>query len=459
MRARRLPALLLTATAALMAGPVVTSASAYTPRACSARFVPQELIVKYEAGTPKAEQAAVRRETGTRRAEGLPGGSQRLQIVDGETVGETAAELRREPGVEYAVPNYNARASALVPNDPGQSGRPGGWAATQWNFAGAFSVNAPDAWEIAARAGAPGGRGAVVAVIDTGIAYQTRGRYRRAPDFAGTRFRRGYDFVDRDAYANDANGHGTHVAGTIAEATNNGRAVTGLAYGASVIPLRVLDECGVGNTAGISRAIRFAADRGADVINLSLEFEPEVRAAQIPDVLAAVRYASRRGALLVAASGNDDDGNGVVAYPARGARVVSVGATTDNGCQAYYSNSGAGLDVAAPGGGPDAAGDGSEWDRSHCNPIDEGRFIYQQTFSRSLRSFGLPRDFEGTSMATPHVAATAALLIAVERRRGNQLTPEQVEARIKATARDLGPPGPDSRYGAGLIDAAAALQR
>src|SRR5205807_9406974 len=135
-----------------------------------------------------------------------------------------------------------------------------------------------------------GGRGAVVAVLDTGVAYRTWHRYRRSPDFAGTRFSAPYDFVAGNRYPLDRNGHGTFVTGTIAEATNNGFGLTGLAYGASIMPVRILGADGTGDAGTISRGIRYAATHGAKVINLSLEFSIDVTASDIPELISAVRF-------------------------------------------------------------------------------------------------------------------------------------------------------------------------
>jgi serine protease len=417
--------------AVLAALALVATASATPARA--ADYVPGEVLVGYRDGSSTEPSKTIR-------------------LAPGESVARKIAELRGRSNVQYAVPNYIAHAS-FYPNDPGNGGL-GDWHRLQWNFAGPAGVNAPAAWDIARALGAPGGRGVVVAVLDTGVAYQTRGRFRRSPDVYPRRFVRGYDFVDDDPYPNDENGHGTHVAGTIAERTNNGIGLTGLAYGVKIMPLRVLDYQGAGDANAIARAIRFAARHGADVINMSLEFDASVRASQIPDIVRAIRYAHGRGAVVVAASGNE--GNTAVAYPARTSFVISVGATTANLCQAEYSNSGQGLDVVAPGGGTDAASSDNPWDAAHCDPAAGGPDIYQETFTRNLRTFGLPPGYQGTSMASPHVAATAALILATKRL-GAHPTPEQVEARLKSTARDLGPPGYDRRYGAGLIDAAAAI--
>ena len=138
---------------------------------------------------------------------------------------EALAELRRRAGVLSATPNYIARIS-YIPNDPGRATTAGGWQELQWNFAGPFGVNAPTAWDNVARAGRLGGSGVVVAVLDTGVAYADRGRIRRSPDLRGNRFVRGYDFVDRDPHPHDENGHGTHVASTIAESNRQRRSAS-----------------------------------------------------------------------------------------------------------------------------------------------------------------------------------------------------------------------------------------
>jgi serine protease len=291
----------------------------------------------------------------------------------------------------------------------------------------------------------------VVALLDSGVAYENRGRYRKAPDLRRKTFVHPWDFVQRDAHPDDVYGHGTHVAGTIAQTTNNHLGTAGIAYNAKIMPLRVLDSRGEGDSASIARAIRFAVRHRADVINLSLEFPAEVRASEIPDVVSALHLAHRRGIVVVAAAGNQTDV--AVAYPARVKSVIAVGATTFDGCQAEYSNSGNDLDVVAPGGGADAPNTDSVWDAAHCNPDGPARPIIQQTFTSSVRRFGLPRIYEGTSMASPHVAAIAALLIATKRL-GRHPSPRAIEDRIKATARATDRP---DRYGAGLVDAAAAL--
>ena len=411
------------------------------PAAGAAEYVPGEVIVRYATAATAATDRA--------------GAAPRAVVVDtrpGETVAERMAELRRRGDVLSATPNYVARAS-YIPNDPGAAGTAGGWQQIQWNFVGPFGVNAPAAWDHVAEVGRTGASGVRVAVLDTGVAYSDRGRFTRSPDLRGNRFERGYDFVGDDRYPHDHNGHGTHVASTIAESIDNGVGVTGLAFGAKIMPVRVLNRWGEGDSAAIADGIRYAARKRVDILNLSFEFGADVTAGQIPGIIDALRYARRRGVLVVGASGNAARAS--VAYPARAADVLSVGATTEHGCVAEYSNKGPTLDLVAPGGGPDAELD----DDPNCNPQDHSsRDIVQMTFKPNSRVFGLPGGYTGTSMAAPHVSGTAALVIA-SGVIGADPGPAAIEARLKATARDLGKPGTDQRYGAGLIDAAAATLR
>ena len=383
------------------------------------------------------------------------GSIERVTVPAQSSFEATLERLRHERGVRWAVPDYVAHASGeLIPNDTGEGNTLGGWQAIQWNFDGQFGIKAPQAWANAAEEGAPGGKGVVVAVLDTGVAYANRGRFRRSPDFSRYGFVPGYDFIARNRYANDRNGHGTFVAGTIAEATDNRFGLTGLAFAAKIMPVRVLDNAGEGDASVIAEGVRFAVRHGAQVINLSLEFSSDVTASDVPELTEALRYAYRHNVVVVAAAGNE--GSTAIPYPARGPHVIAVGATTEHGCLAGFSNYGPHVTLVAPGGGPDAslAGD------PNCHPeLPAGRDIFQMTFTGSSPSvFGFPPGYEGTSMATPHVAATAALIIAGGVL-GRKPTPAQIIARLRATARALGGPQDGSLYGAGLLDAGAATAR
>ena len=312
---RRSPLLL----AGLLAGVFVHAAAAgaatSTPPNVHAgsAYVPNEVIVRYKPTATKRVRAAAQRATGAGDPEIFAPYTRVLKIKDGESVAATIAELKRRPGVLDAYPNVIAHAS-YVPNDKGNSGVLGGWQALQWNFSPESGVNAPAAWDRLNAVGRPGGAGVKVAVLDTGVAYARHRGFRRSPDLLN-HFLRGFDFVDDDAYPDDLNGHGTHVASTIAETTGNGIGVTGLAYGVRLMPVRVLDRAGTGDSVAISAGLRYAARKGAKVINLSFEFDSSVTRGQIPDILDALRYARRKGALVIGASGNFSAH--AVAYPAR----------------------------------------------------------------------------------------------------------------------------------------------
>ena len=437
LRSRLLPATLLSS--ALLAGAVgVPAASAGGVASGDTRTASAAL--KAAASAPaefRAGEIVVRDASGER-------------VVRVRDVAQAARSLSSRPGVRSATPNYLARASGWIPPDPGRGRKIGGWQKLQWNFLPETGVNAPEAWANLARAGRPGGKGVVVAVLDTGVAYADRGRFRRSPDFSKSRFIRGWDFVEDDPYPNDDNGHGTHVAGTIAEGTGNTIGLTGLAYGVKIMPVKVLDSLGEGDSQQIADGIRFAAKHGAQVINLSFEFPTAITRSQIPNILDAIRYARRRGALVVGASGNA--AAAAVAYPARSDDVLSVGATTQFGCQADYSNAGSDLDLVAPGGGIDAALEGDP----NCKAARAGMDIFQMTFrSNSPRRFTFPSGYIGTSMAAPHVAATAALVIA-SGVLGPKPSPAAIERRLKLTSTDLGAAGRDPHYGWGRLNAARA---
>ncbi|MDQ6605838.1 MAG: S8 family serine peptidase [Actinomycetota bacterium] len=420
----------------------------------AADYVPGRVIVGYHKAPAPSEVANLSRRMGVRVAAGdAPvSGESVLRLPKGLGVSAAIARLRRLPEVAYAVPDYLAHAAgSWVPDDPGRGHVARGWARLQWNFLATAGVNAPGAWTNLIADHHPGGAGTVVAVLDTGVAYRNWHQFRRSPDFGRTRFVDPYDFVSHTPYPLDREGHGTFVAGTVAESTNNGIGVTGLAYGASIMPVRILDAQGNGDAATIARGLRYAVAHGANVINLSIEFGLDVGSSDIPDIIAALRYAHRHGVVVVAASGNDGDPQ--IAYPARASQVISVGATTIDRCLASYSNTGTRLDLVAPGGGDDS----SLVSDPNCKPYRTLPDISQMTIYDGANPghFGLPGGWYGTSMSAPHVSATAALVIA-SGVLGRHPSPDQVLARLEQTAQTLGGSKPNADYGYGLLDAAAA---
>jgi serine protease len=420
-------------------------------------YVRGEVIVGYAAGPIPSVTAHLETTMGIRaRAAASGRGAKVLHLPRGESVASAIARLRHRPGVVYAEPNFIAHSAGMwYPDDRGTTRRQG-WEATQWNFLPGMGVDAPAAWSNMFADHRPGGRGVVVAILDTGVAYRNWHEFRKSPDFGGTRFVDPYDFVANNRYPLDQNGHGTFVAGVVGEATNNGIGLTGLAYGASIMPVRVLDAGGLGDEDTIARGIRYAVTHGAEVINLSLEFAPnEVSSpAQIPDIVSAIDFAHARGVVVVAAAGNDETDQ--LAYPARTPSVISVGATTRDRCLADYSNGGAGLDLVAPGGGPDAIMPTDP----DCHPDRNLPSIYQLTLldPPHWSEFGYPGGIYGTSMSSPEVAGAAALVIA-SGVAGRHPTPDQVLQRLEHTAVPLGGAVPNQTYGYGLLDAGAATAK
>jgi serine protease len=386
-----------------------------------------------------------------------------LQLPEQTAVPTLAAEVKALPNVSYAVPDYIAHiAGQWFPDDTGRTDRAKGWEKLQWNFLAKHGVAAPAAWANLIADHRPGAKGVTIAVVDTGIAFRDWRTFKRSPDFRGTKFVDPCDLVVgnvRDGrctnpYALDRESHGTFVAGTIAESTNNNFSLTGLAYGASIMPVRVLDADGNGDASTIAAGIRYAVQHGAQVVNLSIEFSPGTTLSEIPDVNSAIAYAHDHGAIVVGAAGNDEDTS--IDYPAALANVVSVGATTIDRCLAAYSDIGKGLDLVAPGGGDDAA----SVPGSVCHPGRALPDIYQMTFNDSVHPsvFSLPGGWFGTSMAAPDVSAAAAMVIA-SGVIGAHPSPNAILARLEATAHPLGSGTPNNYYGFGLINIGAATAK
>ncbi|HLJ02826.1 MAG TPA: S8 family serine peptidase [Solirubrobacteraceae bacterium] len=444
--------------------------------AAHAEYVPGQVVVGYSSPPSTSLRAAIAARAGTPQPAAPEPAFQVVKLRRGETVAEAIARLRALRGVAYVAPNYLAHETGgWIPDDRGRTHAPGGWQFAQWNFLPGVGVNAPGAWSHLFADAAPGGRGVTVAILDTGVAYTnwtspTGQVFTQSPDFAGTPFVAPCDVYQEmqsnaaktspsrctDPHALDRQGHGTFVAGIVGEGTNNHIGLTGLAWGATLMPVRVLDPSGNGDSATIAEGIRYAVLHGAQVINLSLEFDVSVGAADIPDVIGAIAFAHSHGVIVVAAAGNDSTPGApaTLTYPARDSQVISVGSTTSDRCRAAYSNVGPGLDLVAPGGGDDATIPSDP----NCNPARNLPDIFQMTFEdpSNPNAFSMPGGWYGTSMSAPHVAAAAALVIA-SGILGSHPSPDQVLARLEGTAQPLGAtPPPNTDYGYGLLNAGAA---
>ncbi|HEX5684437.1 MAG TPA: S8 family peptidase [Ideonella sp.] len=343
-----------------------------------------------------------------------------------------------DANVLYAEPDHKVRAFATA-TDPLYT--------SQWHyFEATGGLNLPSAWDVST------GSGVVVAVIDTGV---------RAHADLADNLLSGYDFISTSSVANDGGGrdadandpgdgcngarsswHGTHVAGTIAAVTNNGEGGAGVAYGAKILPVRVLG-CSGGYTSDIADAMIWASgttvgaatapSQPARVLNLSLGG----RHSCSTTTQSAINQARANGAVVVVAAGNSNE-DASRHSPANCANVVTVAATGRTGGRAYYSNYGTKIDVAAPGGDQSsgsANGVLSTLNDGYSTPGNDSYSYYQ-----------------GTSMATPHVAGVAALMLA----RNPSLTPDEVEVLLKTTARPL-PRTCAVGCGKGIVSASAAV--
>ncbi len=320
-----------------------------------------------------------------------------VQVAD---LAEAQRALASLPLVEVAEPSIEVEAYGF-PNDPMFD--------AQWNF---DIVGAKQGWRMG------GGRGVTVAVVDTGVT--------KVADLEGTTILPGVSFTGGSPDGADGNGHGTHVAGTIAQTTNNALGVAGLAPNAKILPVKVLTDFGIGRSEWIAAGIDEAVDRGADVINLSLG-GPTSAVMQN-----AVRKAVDAGVIVVAAAGNSSREG--VGCPANTPGAIAVSATGPDDVLAFYSSWGKEVAISAPGGDKRKTGGG----------------ILQDTIEGKGHAF---KEFQGTSMATPHVAGAAAVLLSA-----GAGSPDEVKALLFDGAKDLGAPGWDSKYGHGRLDLGKALQ-
>ncbi len=460
-------------TLAALAAAIGSVAAAGTPAVQASAAAPtttDRIIVKYRDGSTTQMQAASTNSRALQRQSALDSSGARFNVrmthlrgtalganvlrLDHHMTNADAAALARDiaaadPDVEYAEPDRILR-PLFTPNDT--------YYASQWHYyESTAGLNLPAAWDLST------GTGIVVAVIDTG--------YRPHADLAAN-IVPGYDFITDTAVSNDGNGrdadasdpgdaivagecgsgyptqdqssswHGTHVAGTIAAVTNNGTGVAGVAFGAKVQPVRVLGKCG-GYTSDIADAIIWASGgtvsgvpanaTPARVLNLSLGGSGTCDTT----TQNAINSARSRNAVVVVAAGNSN-ANAANYSPASCTGIVTVAAVNRSGGRAYYSNYGSVVEVAAPGGDMTSAAANGILSTLNAGTTTPGADVYAY--------------YQGTSMATPHVAGVVALMLA----KNASLTPDQVITMLQSTARAF--PATCSQCGAGIVDAAAAVK-
>ena len=434
-------------------------------------YVPGEVLVKFQPGVSLGGQQRALMALRSRPSVGeltWTGDVALLRDASQPDARILAEQLREQPEVAFAEPNYLGFSGA-TPNDPGYG--------AQWNLS---ALDMPRAWDISA-GGTPD---IIVAVIDNGMTTVTQTfsmpmwsgsqiqtipvPFATNPDLTAGRFVSPRDFAFWSGPVLDMNGHATHVSGTIAQSTNNGLAEAGVAYNVSLMPVKactgywdvqfLMSSSGIPGFAPVTSgtscttnntiaAIRYAADNGAKVINVSLIRFPN--SAALRD---AISYAVSRGAFVAISMGNDFENGNATNYPAAFAAdidgAMAVAAVGRSLNRAVYSNTGAYAEIAAPGGDFRDGGSAGGVVQETLSASDAIPTSPAPRFDRYT-----PVPFQGTSMAAPHVAGAAALLMS----RIKGLTPAGVEQILRATARDLGAPGRDPEFGFGLVQPRAAL--
>lgn len=424
-------------------------------------YVPDELLVKFKDGVGRAKAISALRSKGATLKRALtPDGLTQVQIPVGTTVDEEMDSLGALPDVEYATANGYA-AGFSTPNDPLF-----GVFDLTWNLR---DVGATGAWDIVT-----GDPSVVLAIIDSGVAYEDHAipdyelpnlapgtkMYRQSPELPGP-FRPGYDFVNNDDHPNDDEGHGTFVATIAAGQANNHIGAAGIAFGVTILPIKVLESNSNGQMSAIVQGIRYAADQGANVANLSLGFPPMSQLLAfgytkkfLKDFFRplkdAVKYAQSRGVILVAAAGNFSVPD--ISFPAGLPGVISVAATGVDDKIASYSSGGPGLSFSAPGG------DFTEINGDHIQ--DAVADVSIKPF-RAIGSLCKPDSFNtffffGTSGAAPHVSGAVALLMSQGIRSQGLIEELLRDTAVNPWGRTSN--GADPVYGAGVIQIDKAVQ-
>ena len=409
-----------------LAGPA-TAASPGAPE--QADYAAGEVIVRLSGQSPHAESARLASQVGARVERVFArGGFATLSLPPGQEA-EAIERLRADPAVQSAELNALKQPSRIPVDE---------FFPLQWNMK---MIGAPEAWSTSFASGV------TIAVLDTGVAYEDYEEFGRSPGLSQANFVFPYDATDDTTHANDEDGHGTHITGTLAQDWD-AFGVAGLVPQAAIMPVRVCRSIGCSSDS-IASGVYWAVDHGADVINLSLGGANVTKIER-----EAFEYAEAAGVVVVAAAGNgsgDLIGDPELDFPARIETVVSVGALDRFMERAVYSNYGAhegedGLHLMGPGGIKDVS--------------DSGDGILQSTYAFSCGEgpvddytrFALC-SFFGTSMATPHVSGIAAMLLSVH----PDLRPVQVRQVLRCAVLDLGDPGDDAEYGAGMSFAPAAI--
>jgi serine protease len=406
---------------------VFVNSFAFTIDEHKAEYVQGEIIVKFKDVTPEYTKRSVIQNIETLEVRETYRKIFTVIKVPEHRFTTIIQALNNNPSVDYTQPNYIYRAHVLDTKDV-YSDDP--LCNNQWNFE---MINLEEAWALST------GDGVVVAVLDSGV-------HSKGKDGFGDRLLRGYNaFLNLEAFWYDTNSHGTHVSGTIAQETNNGIGVAGIAFSAKILPIKVLNRLLVGTTDLAASGIGWATDNGADIINMSFG-SPNLSEDDDRILKEMIDYAYDMGVTLIASSGNLNQSRyftSDIDFPARYANVIAVGAVDFRGERAPYSNFGPSLDLVAPGG-----------DRGW-----PGRGILQETFFQHLGFLGYALGWDyyyymGTSMASAHVTGVAALIKSTHLNWG----PDEIKKAMTETALDLGVEGKDDFYGYGLIDAEKAVK-